>query len=354
MISQLHGGNIRRRVEAFKILLTSFLGLLILLVPPANHAQKPAKPKKVSAQPSAVAAPPTTAIWTPPIDIRTRNLYYGPGGKNGQPKGKMTFIKEDMDATSPKFVVEDEAGVKWKVKLGPEAQPETVATRLLWAAGFFVDESYYMAQIKVEKLPRLNRGRQFVYDGGFVRGARLERDPKGDKKIGDWDWFENPFVGTTELSGLQVMMALINNWDLKKENNSIRPRQGVAQAYYVSDLGASFGQNGNVFTRSKNDLSDYKRSKFIRKVYPDSVDFNLKTRPFFLFIVYPPYYISHAKRERLAKGIPRAAARWIGDLLGQLSPEQIGDAFRAAGYSSDEVAEYTGVVIQRINELQHL
>src|SRR5262249_53662864 len=161
-----------------------------------------------------------TAIWRAPTDIRTRNLFYGAGGIDGQPKGTLTFVEEDMEATSPKFVVKDEAGVKWKVKLGPEAQPEIVATRLLWAAGYFVDEGYYRPQIKVENLTRLRRGREFVSVGGIVNGARLERDPKGDKKIGDWDWFDNPFTGTKELNGLRIMMALINNWDLKKENNS--------------------------------------------------------------------------------------------------------------------------------------
>jgi len=29
-------------------------------------------------------------------------------------------------------------GVRWKVKLGKEAQPETSATRLLWAVGYLL------------------------------------------------------------------------------------------------------------------------------------------------------------------------------------------------------------------------
>ena len=43
----------------------------------------------------------------------------------------------------------DEQGVLWKVKLGQEPQSETAATRLLWAAGYFVDEDYYMAEFRV-------------------------------------------------------------------------------------------------------------------------------------------------------------------------------------------------------------
>jgi len=52
------------------------------------------------------------------------------------------------------------------------------------------------------------------------------------------------------------MMALINNWDPKDVNNSIRPRQGAVRAYYVSDLGSSFGRGGSTLTRTRNKSTD--------------------------------------------------------------------------------------------------
>ena len=76
-------------------------------------------------------------IWRDPGDIATLNLFYGAGGKEHapDPNGKYTFVKEDLKGHSPKFDVEDEQGVRWRVKLGQEPQAETAATRLLWAAG---------------------------------------------------------------------------------------------------------------------------------------------------------------------------------------------------------------------------
>ena len=59
------------------------------------------------------------------------------------PASSLRFIEESDSGTSPKFEVEDEHGVRWKVKLGEEAKSETAATRLLWAAGYVVDEDYY-------------------------------------------------------------------------------------------------------------------------------------------------------------------------------------------------------------------
>lgn len=138
------------------------------------------------------------------------------------------------------------------------------------------DEAYYLPQVKVEKLPRLRRGRKFVSGEGTVRNARLERDEKGDKKIGGWKWFDNPYAGARELNGLRTLMALINNWDPKDVNNSIRARQGVERAYYVSDLGSSFGRYGGIFSRTRNDVDGYARSKFIRRVKGDRVDFVFK------------------------------------------------------------------------------
>src|SRR4030095_16655708 len=92
-------------------------------------------------------------------------------------------------------------------------------------AGYFTDEDYYLPELRVEKMPKLDRGRQFVSAAGVVRGVRLERSVKGQKKRGNWSWFKNPLVGTKELNGLRIMMALMNNWDLKETNNTIYKKQ---------------------------------------------------------------------------------------------------------------------------------
>ncbi|MEW6735863.1 MAG: hypothetical protein AB1489_31510, partial [Acidobacteriota bacterium] len=192
----------------------------------------------------------THLLWEQPVDLTTRDLYYGQGGKENEPSGKLRFIKEDDGGTQPKFIVEDEKGVKWKVKLGIEAQSETVATRLLWAVGYFTDETYYLPKLHVEGLVKLKRGQ--VAADGTVEDARLERISE-THRIGNWNWFTNPFSNTRELNGLRVMMALINNWDLTERNNSIYYDKQSARLYYVvHDLGATFGKSGNDYSRSKN------------------------------------------------------------------------------------------------------
>src|SRR5262249_45506490 len=223
-------------------------------------------------------------VWTEPRDIGSRDLFHGPGGAQRRPSGPMTFLEEDTGGTNPKFSVRDQEGTKWKVKLGLEARPETVATHLLWAVGFFADEDYFLPSLVVEKMPtRLKRGQSHVGPGGELENVRLERTKRGEEKLGEWPWKKNALVGTREFNGLRVMMALMNNWDLKDQNNSIyeekeKPSQ---KRYVVTDLGATFGTTGFSWSdaRSKGNVKSYSKSRFISKVTPEYVDFNVPTRP---------------------------------------------------------------------------
>jgi hypothetical protein len=293
----------------------------------------------------------TAVIWEDRGDLSALDLIGGPGGKAHEPGNEFTFLEESHSGTSPKFDVRDEHGIRWRVKLGEEVKSETAATRLLWAAGYLVDEIYYRPHILVQGLPRLDRGREFV-SGDTVTDVRLERE-RHKAPSTTWSWYKNPFVGTRQFNGLRVMMALINNWDLKEVNNrASETASGVR--YELTDLGASFGRTGNIVTRSKSTSKDYAETKFIDKVTPTVVDFVLQSRPFFALAVHVPNYRTRTRMESIVKGIPIADARWIGDRLGQLSAVQITDCFRASGFAPADVEAYTQAVMQRIAALQAL
>lgn len=290
-------------------------------------------------------------LWRPPQNIEKQDLFYGAGGKVGQPIAPFRFIEEESDGSNPKFVVKDAHGIRWKVKLGSEAQPETAATRLLWAVGYFTDVDYYLPRVRIEGLPSLKRGQNYVMPGGIISGARFERSTK---KVDNWSWFDNPFVGRKELDGLRVMMALLNNWDLKQENNAIYNVNGRELHYVVGDLGSTFGKTGGGWTRSKGNLEDYLESKFIDDVKPATIDMVSHNRPPFLYAVAVPYYVNRVRMEKIAEDIPRPHARWVGQILARLSVSQIKDAFRAANYSLSEVDAYAEKVQERIRQLNRL
>jgi hypothetical protein len=332
--------------------MTTILVLLVTIPCAARNSSKghPAKPAENA----------TPILWLNPSNIRSRDLFYGPGGEAHAPHSTYTFIREDLNGTNPKFVVRDENGVEWKVKLGPEAKPETVASRLLWAAGYFTNENYFLADFRVANMQPLKRGGKLIAPDGTMHNVRLKRYVKEEKKIGDWNWRHNPFNGTREFNGLRVMMALFNNWDLKNENNSTYEEHDKSEPravyYVVSDLGASFGTTGLSYpdSRSKGNLPAYSQSKFIKGVHGQYVDFNVPTRPNLFHLVNPKEFITRMRLRWIGRHIPRADARWMGELLSQLSKEQIRQAFRAADYSPQQVEEFTNVVAQRIEELRQL
>ena len=327
---------------------------ILMLAVAALSASATAQKKDTSAK-KANAANLPERIWRDPGNMASLDLMYGAGGKAHapDPRGTFTFVKENTDGTSPKFDVADGQGVEWKVKLGQESQSETAATRFLWAAGYFTDEDYYLAELTVKRLPTLRRGQEFVSSGGIVHGARLERKPATVKKLGNWDWFDNPFLGRRELNGLRVMMSLLNNWDLKKVNNSIYVVSGERH-YVVSDVGATFGKTGNELKRSRDVPDDYEDSKFIAKVTPDFIDLVLHSRPFFLGAVDVPNYRERTKMEEITKHIPRADAKWLGQRLSKLTDDQIRDGFRAAGYGAGDVETLTNTIRKRIAALEAL
>ena len=307
---------------------------------------------------------PVRVLWQNPSDLEKRDLLYGPGGKKDQPSpGPYEFLKEDLNGTNPKFTVRDSNGVKWKIKLGAEARPETVATRLVWAVGYSADEDYFLERAEIANVPRtgLHRIKNQISSDSTVRNARFEREEKGEKQNGDWSWKDRAFYGTRELNGLRVMMAVINNWDLKDGNNTVYEVQGPKdepeqRLYVVSDLGASFGTTSlvNGHERSRGNLKMYEHSRFITHKTADSVNFATPGRPTWLAIFNAKQYFMRVKLESIGRDIPRADAKWMGTLLGRLSPAQIRDAFRSAGYSRDEVERFARVMESRIAELNAL
>ena len=273
-------------------------------------------------------------LWQAPRDIASRDLFLGPGGSALKPDMRsITFIKDEEGGYSEKFRVRDGSGREWVAKVGKEAQSETAAVRLLWAAGY-VTEINYLA-------PRVN-----VRGKGVFENVRFEARPKNIKRLDEWKWDENPFVGRRELQGLKVMMVLFNNWDIKDSNNQIlfvqNARGGNQLRYIISDLGATFGKTGSLpllwrITRSRNNPEDYEKAKFIDGVKDGYVDFRYG-----------------GKNRGILDKITIAEAKWIGGLLSRLSERQIRDAFRAANYSREEIGMLTDAVRERIDGLVNL
>jgi hypothetical protein len=302
-----------------------------------------------------------SVIWRHPTNISARDLFYGAGGREHAPVGPFTFVEEDLGGTNPKFVVTNPKGIRWTVKLGPEVKPETAATRIVWAAGYFANEVYYLEEIQVRNLPaRLRRGQSRVKPNGVFHGVRLKRHLTTERKLGNWAWSENPFSGTREFNGLRVVMSLLNNWDLTDENNAVYeelegPQKGQRR-FMVSDVGSTFG-TGKLswpMKHCRGDVDAFGRSTFLSRLESDHVDLHAPAGASLFFLATPREYRAKARIKWIGDNIPRRHAQWIGQVLAALSPKQVRDAFRAAGYLPEEVEGFAATIERRIAELRRL
>jgi hypothetical protein len=337
------------RITGFKFAIAAAPALLLttfMVFPGASAAYDSGKGQLV-----AIFATLNTymrpVLWREPVDIESRDLFYGLGGRDGAPdtSALFTFVRHSKSGAQKKVIVEDKHGREWTVKFGPEARPETTATRIVWAAGYHVDQAYFVPYARII-------GKENIE----ARGVRFERRDDGYEEVGTWKWKENPFVGTRELDGLKVVMALIKNWDLKSTNNEILvPKSEPGpHTYYVSDLGATFGMTGAFYNRApflgdlppsvlsrgkaKGNPGGFAGERFIEEVRGDSVYF----------------YGGRTRVRRALNGVSVANARWMGNLLGRLSDKQLIDAFRAGGFNAAETSLYVSVLRAGIIQLQRL
>lgn len=308
-----------------KALTTASLLLFALGLSSSGMTQQFNRDSKNALTEVAVRLPATESLWQDPIDLESRDLFFGPGGQTHVPKG--TFVMTSVSG-SPEKVLSDGNGRSWMITTGSGAKAEVAASRIAWAVGYQVDQDYFMPQVTVPG-----------GGGGTFNNVRFKLRSNDVTKIGDWKWSSNPFLGTRELEGLKVLMALLTNWNLANDNNIIlRPTHSEDRIFYVSDLRSSLGKSGkNSFTRSQGNPQDYANQTFIDGVSAGQITFHLK-----------------GDYSELVRGIGVENARWIGNLLGRLSDKQLSDAFRAGGFSDVEVTVYVTAMRNRIKRLTQL
>jgi hypothetical protein len=261
-------------------------------------------------------------LWVDPADLESRDLVHGPGAKTLQPGDGSTFAFKELDTKgySRGYDVRDPEGREWSVKLGPEAQSEIAASRLLWAVGYHQPPMYYVSR--------------WTITGGPMPGpqppGRFRPDLRQARSVADWSWQQNPFVGTRPFKGLVVLNLLINNWDLKTTNNKIyqvhhaadgpqaRPEAGPSRWFVVRDLGAAFGKSRRFPYGTRNDVADFESQRFVTGVKDGRVQFDY-----------------HGRHRELLSDITPGDVTWACELVARLTDRQLDDGFRAAGYGEE-------------------
>jgi hypothetical protein len=293
-------------------------------------------PKTTAADPARIDV---SQLWVDPRDIETRDLFHGAGGAALAPNPSIAYqlVAVDDSGYSPGYEVRDRQGTEWSVKLGIEAQPEIVASRVLWAIGFHQPPTYLLTDWQLEDK-----------QGGPQAVARFRRESEDRKVVSDWSWYENPFVTTKPFRGLVVANLILNNWDLKTSNNKVytiaargkEPRR----LYVVRDLGASLGKTTfpailqwtpfrAMAQGSRNDIDDFEQQGFVKGVEGQRVKFHYR-----------------GTNGALVETLTVDDVVWTCRMMARLSDRQWADAFRAAGYDRAVGQRYAAKLKTKIRE----
>jgi hypothetical protein len=287
-------------------------------------------------QPQMRSAPPQpgTSMWVEPTDLASRDLFYGPWGRELAPDPKDTYELVEMKHSGVNLgmTVKDSKGREWSVKqpypgnLDSEAPVEVAVSRLLSGVGYRQPPVYYLPAFMLKD----DFGRKVTVGGRFR--------PKVDdlKEVGAWDWASNPFVGSKEYQGLIVALMMFNSTDLKNSNNSLYERRNgdlVEQWYVARDVGSALGDTHRMAPR-KNHIESFEQMPFILGVNNGYVDF-----------AYNGWY-----KNLVEQRIKPEDVAWISNLLGRLSDKQMQDAFRAAYFEPETAKRFIARIREKIQQ----
>jgi hypothetical protein len=288
-------------------------------------------------------------LWKDPGDVTRIDFTQPAGGAKNTPQPPFSFLSESLRGSSPKVLVRDSAGVKWRVKGGLEPNAESFSTRFVAALGYYVEPSAFVAHGKVEGVTSLKRAAGFIQpDGSFSNGSFELRSSKLKAMTQDWAWNRNPFLGSKEFNGLKVVMMLLSNWDNKDARDRwIGSNTGIAQhqvngriqlIYRVTDWGQTLGAWGTGMTPKGWNCGSFtaQTKTFLQGRAGDHLRFGFVG----------------LHNDGFEDGIKIDDVRWLLGYLGKITGAQIQDGLKASGASPVETTCFAEQLRERINLLQ--
>lgn len=292
-------------------------------------------------------------LWTDPGDVASLDFARGIGGEQFEPQPPFFFINEDMSGSNPKVLVKDANDRNWSVKWSKESHSDVFASRMAWACGFVTQPMYYVGHGQIRGIDKpLKRVAAEIHGDGYFENARFQLrngDPKFLKDAG-WSWVNNPFRGSPQVHGLQILMMLVSDWDNKDARDKDRDSNlaifeeqttaGPRYLYFVADWGGSMGKWGNVATRSKWDAKGFAAQTpgFVKRVRDGAIEWGYTGQ----------------RTEDQVRDIRVGDVQWLLNYLGRITDDQIRAGLVACGATPEEIDLFTRSLRDRIGQLQRV
>jgi hypothetical protein len=292
-------------------------------------------------------------LWTDPGDVASLDFAVGVGGVELEPRPPFVFVKEDLSGSNPKVLVKDANDRTWSVKWSKEAHSDVFGSRIAWACGFVAQPMYFVAQGQIRGIEKpLKRAASEIHGDGYFTGGRFQlrsNDPKFLKDAG-WSWVNNPFRGSPQVHGLQILMMLISDWDNKDARDEHRDSNlaifqeqtpdGPRYLYFVSDWGGSLGKWGKVLSRTRWDAKGFAEQTpgFVRRAADGALEWG---------------YVGQRTEDQV-RDIRVSDIEWLLNYLGRITDDQIRAGLAASGATPQEIELFTRSLRDRISQLQRV
>lgn len=349
-------------------------------------------------------------LWNDPKDIASKNLNLGFNRKQIP-----NITDEICEYKEPKTGYGSRAGYtikcnKLKVKIKfKEVHSEPFATRIFWALGYHVDPVDYAKSVKVKydrkiltefndrrqiplkltflKIPVMNKVfggyrnpiesinhlvlknkeivenkniPKFLFKNETLKKPEQIKDNFNEDnesqidyivtneiqfqlsndeilKIGPWSFNEFDHHEQLEMRGLVLLGALLNWHDVRTDNNRIVLVDNKIK-YYLNDVGAMLGRNAKFLFLGRNTIEE---SKYLNE------DFISKTKN---GVKFNDYRVIDRNKAFIDSTFNDA--KWMANLICQLTPTQIEDALRASGFSDEDILLFKEKLMARINNIK--
>jgi len=343
----------RRQLLANQHTLKSCIAVLVIVALGGGHAADGVSATSTRRHESVPVSAPTeddaAVLWHDPGEIEKLDFANGPRGAQGRPAPPFQFVDESPAGSAPKIRVVDAKDVEWMVKFGEEARPQTFASRLAWALGYFVLPIYFIPSGMIRGVTPLKRAAKYMKpDGRFTNASFEVYVDSSVRWLGDaqsWRWDTNPFVGTNQLNGLKVLLMLLSDWDnkdardLKHGSNTVILIYPSGEArYLVIDWGASMGRWGGYLSRSKWNCEGFQQQTrdLVRAVHGGGLQWG--------------YSGQHT--NDFVKDIHRDDVRWLLAYLDHITDTQLHDALLSSGAMPTEADCFANALRNRVAALQ--
>lgn len=241
----------------------------------------------------------------------------GPGDESTSPNhfGRYEWVVTQRSIVSER-VVSDEKGRTWYLKTGRAVKGEVAAAYLLWGLGYFVEPIYYLDQITVS--------------GKLIQSVSLRLRPTQRVPERHWGWSQNPFVGTSQLEGLALLMSVMSTSSRGNDGNIVVLNSSTGdRTFEVWNLRGSFTPDPNHEPRPDEFASE---------------DWSPE-------IKHQQLKLKHTGPQ---KSIRVTSAEWLVKAFSVVADDGIEEIFKSAGFSSLDAQSYRRVLRRRIEMVRTL